>query len=185
MLKQGTANIDNGSAEYIWDIDNFLRVLNTRLCECLMAVLSMAEHIVLMPRFYGLHYTLGLMLDVWMEGFLADSYIDSWFLSRWSNQYTIDSAKLANWLSQHWYMTFYSHHCIVFSFFVFNIQNSCIFRSSQTYTLQCYSLSHLSYRHYLAILGPSNGTGLEPFQKLWEVCDSFCVRAGFTNYNTS
>lgn len=29
-----------------------------------MAVLSMAEHIVLMPRFYGLHYTLGLMLDV-------------------------------------------------------------------------------------------------------------------------
>jgi len=40
------------------------RVLNTRLCECLMALLSIDEHIVLMPRFYGLHYTLGLMLDV-------------------------------------------------------------------------------------------------------------------------
>jgi len=40
------------------------RVLNMRLCECLMAVLSMAEHIVLMPRLYGLHYTLGPMLDV-------------------------------------------------------------------------------------------------------------------------
>lgn len=83
-----------------------------------MALLSMHEHIVLIPYFYGLHCTLGLLLDVWMKGSLADSYIDLWLLSACLNQYTINSANLANCLASLNVdaCLVYSHDCIVYSF---------------------------------------------------------------------